>query len=566
MKKVIIIIIILVIRPCLSTINPIENDIQQSTLKIILNKLAHNDSWGLNTIEVGFNGPIVSKAIIKTYRSVRPNLNPKANDEKYIVEDIIKIGYRLGAQLVVAGGDISFVKTYRLIYPVKSKLEGTWNNKFILNLLLPYHVHKNQLPEKYILLTEESIEGRGRLIISPQLFIPIGIGISLSKIELSRIVIAKKNQNNAKILIDNSRSSKLNTELLLKLPIMNFSILNSSNENGELRRKFFKIKINSRKNNLNFIINNTIKNNDITPLFKYGVQKNITNNFHAKETLIEFFGLFSLGLNFNKDKFIIEDENSSTVYKETISYRKLSDWWLPRSGETKLLTITYNGIVSDNLKISNPIYNINIYFIDNRTKRKEMEYGYLNFFNSLSTKKLTINENLFLKKNIIGKTFGAFKFSINQQGLNQMLEQSDQKYWKILSQVINKPMMNKQSYRLSILRGNGQIKIKHLINKMKQFLRYKNFASSNLHSSTNQKNIFKMLKKIFFIKKYLYSPVIMKVIKKIVTSENTYQESSLFIKGKTEHLINSKSGTLFIKNNIFENFHFMDTQELYNSL
>ena len=566
MKKIIIIIIILVTRPCLSANNPLKNDIQQSTIKRLLTKLANNDSWGLDTLEVGLTGPIVSKAIIKTYRSVRPNLNPKTNEEKYIVEDIIKIGYRMGAKLVVAGGDISFIKTYRLIYPVKNKLDGTWNNKFILNLLLPYHVHKNKLPEKYILLTEESIEGRGRLIISPQLFIPIGIGISASKIELSRIVIAKKNQTDAKVLIDNSRSNKLNTELLLQLPIMNLSIFNSSNENGTLRRRFFKLKVNPRKNNLNKIINNVINNDDIRPLFRYGVQKNIINNFQTKETLVGLFGLFSLGINFNKDKFVIEDKNASTVYKEKISYRKISDWWLPRSGETKLLTITYNGIVSDNAQISNPVYNINIYFIDNRTKRKEMEYGYLNFLNSLSSVKFNINKSTFVKKNIVGKTFGAFKFSINQEGLNNILLQSDQSYWNVLSNVINKPMMNKKSYRLNILRGNSQIKYKHLINKMKQFLRYKNLALDNLHSSTKQKYIFKMLKKIFFIKKYLYSPIIMKVIKKMISPKNTYQESNLFLKGKTEHLMSSKSGTPFIKNYMFENFHFIDTQELYNSL
>jgi len=358
----------------------------------------------------------------------------------------------------------------------------------------------------------------------------------------------------------------MNIELLLQLPIMNFSILNSSNERGELRRNFFKIQIDSKKDNLNEIINNVINKNDTAPLFKHGIEKNIINNFQNKKTSIGIFGLFSLDINFNKDQFVVEDENLKVISKEKISYRKYTDWWLPRSGETKLLTITYNGIVSNNAEITNPIYNINIYFIDNRTKRKEMEYGYLNFFNSVSLNKLNLNENNFLKKKVIGKTFGAFKFSINQNGLNQILKQTDQIYWETLSNVIKMPMIKKKSYRLNILRGKSQIKNKHLINKMKQFLKYKNLALSNLHSKKQINYILKMLKKIFFTKKYFYSPTIMKVINKIVSTENIYKESSIFIKSEEEHYINSKSGTPFVKKPIFENFHFIDTQELYNSL
>lgn len=198
------------------------------------------DSWGLSTINIGLDQGIIAQVIFKVNRKVEKNPYPTNGRDDWLVKDVLKIGFRLGYGIVISG-DVSYARQYTLVYPVASKKEGLFHNKFLFNLLLPYTIHKNRMPERYVAVIEDYIEGRGRLKVGASAIIPIGVENSASLVRLGRTFISHRKKDSFKIFEDKSHYTELASSLHTKLLVFQFPLLEMRRWDGVLKRTYYEI-------------------------------------------------------------------------------------------------------------------------------------------------------------------------------------------------------------------------------------------------------------------------------------------------------------------------------------
>ncbi|MCP5052748.1 MAG: hypothetical protein GY940_36610, partial [bacterium] len=159
----------------------------------------------INPETLGIDRRFISKIFLRMNREIQQNPNPANAGESFLVKDTMQIGLRLGYGSVISG-DVAYSRKYTLVYPVATRDEGRFNNKFILNLFLPFRSKSRYLPGNHVVMIEDFIEGRGKLRLHP-LGSMLEFALSASKVYLHRQFISFKDNRQEKRAIffkDNS--------------------------------------------------------------------------------------------------------------------------------------------------------------------------------------------------------------------------------------------------------------------------------------------------------------------------------------------------------------------------
>lgn len=91
-------------------------------------------------------------------------------------------------------------------------------DKKLLDFTLPYHVLKNQLPERYVLIREIYIEGAAKVRVMPnESPITIGVEGSASRVLLSRVIVDHKSGSKLVLSEDTSPYQQVQLRGLLGL-------------------------------------------------------------------------------------------------------------------------------------------------------------------------------------------------------------------------------------------------------------------------------------------------------------------------------------------------------------
>ncbi|MEE3329791.1 MAG: hypothetical protein VX246_02885 [Myxococcota bacterium] len=134
---------------------------------------------------------LVTELLVNFKRQVEENRHPTSASDYYLTRDTFLLGARLGAGYV-GRGEVAYQRKYTLITTSGTKEEAHYADNTALNLLLPWNVYKNDLPDNYTLIREDFLEGRGRVITDDLSggSVPAGAEATWSRIRLSRDVIS----------------------------------------------------------------------------------------------------------------------------------------------------------------------------------------------------------------------------------------------------------------------------------------------------------------------------------------------------------------------------------------
>jgi len=120
----------------LQILRPVYQTLEMLAVKALQGVAASFDKITVTGDQVGIERNIVGEVEITFGRDITPNQWQTGDDDKFLVEDTMYVRFGLGLGLV-ARGKVSYLKTYKLIYPVKDRRTGMYHDRFILNLLLP---------------------------------------------------------------------------------------------------------------------------------------------------------------------------------------------------------------------------------------------------------------------------------------------------------------------------------------------------------------------------------------------------------------------------------------------
>lgn len=178
---------------------------------------------------------LVADLLIELRREVEENPRPSHEGDYYLTKDKLLLGLRVGGGLI-GYGTTSFFRSWTLVQPSGTLREAHYVGDKILEVRLPHHIRKENLPEEYVLVRESYIDGRiGAITESTggSVFSPVGARASLGRVRLSRDVVARKD-GRVRLYRDLSRHSHRDAEAFFNLVFFRIPFAYDEVEEGRL--------------------------------------------------------------------------------------------------------------------------------------------------------------------------------------------------------------------------------------------------------------------------------------------------------------------------------------------
>jgi hypothetical protein len=190
---------------------------------------------------VGLPEGLVVELLINFKRTTEENPNPASSREYYVTNDEFLLGARLGGGFVVRG-EAAYYRKYSLITPAGTEGEAQYRENTVFNLLLPWQVHKADLPDEYVLVREDFLEGRGRAItddISGGSAFG-GAQVTLARVRLARDVISVR-RGRVRAYHDVSVFDEVAFRAFIKAVFVRIPLANYGNRWGGRRGDFYEL-------------------------------------------------------------------------------------------------------------------------------------------------------------------------------------------------------------------------------------------------------------------------------------------------------------------------------------
>ncbi len=157
--------------------------------------VASVDTINPGDIEIGARFVINPRIDIRLSRDIELNPNPQGRFDQYIVRDTMRLGVGVGAGYI-AEVDGTWSGTISLAYPAPTRREAIHAKNRTIDFLLPFDVRQGNLPEKFVLLREQSFGFGARVSSDPSLFF-VGVGgdLGLHRVRAFRSVIDHREED-----------------------------------------------------------------------------------------------------------------------------------------------------------------------------------------------------------------------------------------------------------------------------------------------------------------------------------------------------------------------------------
>ncbi|MBI2521015.1 MAG: hypothetical protein HYV97_11375 [Bdellovibrio sp.] len=487
------------------------------------------DSWGVDAVELGLDEGLIAKVIFTIYRSIEKNDTPSGPGDKFLVRDTLKIGMRLGFGMV-ASGDVSLVRKYSLIYPVATKRQGAFHNKFIVNLFLPYQVAKNKLPPKYVLMIEDTLEGRGRLNLGGFIQFPVGLDTSLSAIKLHRTFYDAKESDSMLIFEDHSTSTKVATELYAGLSNLNLPMLNGSVEAGELKRHYLRVarSVLDKNSEAADSISLGMWENNLVGLKKYGTIRLLDDSFTEKYYRYTAFGLAYVEARNREDHFIetlpIPGQSSPNIYEHYQLYHdKTAKWMWPTSGEKKYKNVVLTGEPETDGKIKRASMLVSLRVLDLKANKREIGPGYLHMIDTITREQNFLNFHYLVKKGHWGTTNLKMDIYFSEHNLKRLETVTSTEIWENVAKVTAEPKMasleGRRLLRKHLWKNRHLLRVAHNVRALiKSLMKYqtKPKAVEQLRGLANA------IKEVTYLSESAFSPYGLAALVEIFGKDTVY--------------------------------------------
>jgi hypothetical protein len=537
-------------------------------------------------IELGIDNGLIQRVLFGYNRSIERNEKPTGPDDQYLVKDTFKIGFRMGGGIVVSG-DVSYVKEYTLIYPVKSRADGELQNSFILNLLLPYQVHADKLPEKHVLVLSDSIEGRGRIKIGNTMTV-IGQSMSLSEINLGRTYISQKSEEKAFVFSDASLFSELAYMISLELGPLGIPVFNHRLRQGSLKRQYYELDLKNQthKNALRKIklFNFTNRLERIAHVHK------IDDTFYESNTRGNFLGFFQSSARTRYDDITESHQNdpspdiTTLIRRLQMEHFKKTSWSffsLDEEFKSQVLlrasTKNLDSTQGQNFEgIERPHIEIQLLIDDLTTETSEFEQ-YIKMINkiALDPNFIQFTPSLHSRNHQWGELNVAVKMDLSQAGLSKLIQAKERDYWNALSKITQRPVSYWARALKTNLRNRRHLDVRtrdtYLANQLNSLARHLRNVGRERDDFWRMRSLHAAFTKAIYTSNQAYRPTLLAVIHEIVGSENIFLEGIISAAPDQEgHLpgkkpLYNKLGTPKDQGHPFYQFYFEQASDVYNA-
>ena len=184
-------------------------------------------------VRIEGNLRFLPRIVLRLQREVVLNPDPKGAFDQYIVLDSMDVGLRVGIGFI-GSVEGTVLQRYALAFPVATRSEGLRAGIGIVDLLLPYHVWKGRLPERYVLFRETAFKRGFRVSSDHSSFLsPFGVDADQNWVIGQRSVIDRRGENPV-VWVDRPSYLEREARLFLELEFLQVPFLGGSTSSGGL--------------------------------------------------------------------------------------------------------------------------------------------------------------------------------------------------------------------------------------------------------------------------------------------------------------------------------------------
>ena len=372
--------------------------------------------------------PWGGRPILRFKRKINRNDEPSGASDGWLVHDRLQIGFQFSTGKGKVSGDGIYYRSFNLIYPVKKQRHGLYSVNYLAAMLLPYAYGYTKMPEKFALLVEDIVEGKGTIRFNSNGFVDLASRTSLSKVVLKRQLFVDKNDSKVNALEDHSAYTELSTQLYTKFANFDFPFFEWLGQRGKIKRDILSTtvpELPSSKDRFNLALSKFFpKNGELGD----DVEKRTLKAKYIQRNW--GFNLFDYIFTSRKKlKHDIKEYNKlgEKIEERVQIERYVEDKWtmpyLSNRNEHHTGKAFFVGVKTEDGDLEKPVVGLNFKIKDSHTRNGELSKEYVGFANAAAndTDFLPFNAKLFTHRNNWGVTLIFLDFLVYESGTEKLL-------------------------------------------------------------------------------------------------------------------------------------------------
>lgn len=363
-------------------IDPLMAKIQRGLKDGAINLIGAINSVSLEPDWFGWDEGMIARVILNINRTIVKNPMATSSEDAFIVRDDFKIGARLGYGLVVSG-DVAYVRGYSLIYPASSRESAMEGPRHLLDVMTEsYGQMQDRLPKGHILIHESYLEGRGRLNLDAG---PISVGYeaSLSRFDLSRSLISRRDDSRILLMEDESLYTERAQKIYTKLLLLKITHLKWHDQKGEVNRDAYELGIEDAQH-----VDDVIFANDFSEVKKRGLHRKMKSEFWERVSNINLLGFWKKKKVIRRDLVEVSRQDDSGRWlkdrtKLVVDVGAQQAWRFVQDGEDHIKRIHFSSELNGDEPID-PLMKLSFIHMDRNATIAELESGYLPFVDGVA--------------------------------------------------------------------------------------------------------------------------------------------------------------------------------------
>jgi hypothetical protein len=482
----------------------------------------------LDPADFGLDRRIISKIVLRMDRQMERNPDPKHESETFLVMDTLQIGLRMGYGSVISG-DIAYWRKYTLVYPVETRDQGRFHNKFILNLLLPFKHRGKHVPRNHAVMLEDYLEGRGKIRLYA-LGDMLEFALTASKVYLHRhFVRFKENprQKQAVYFSDSSWYDELRFRVFFELfHFFRSTPLNMYVQKGKLKRDIVEMDTADleRRPDKQKALERLLLEGDPSLLQKIGKRKIIRTRFSERKSHLKLLGLIKRRSVYRVDR--LQGQENGYIQVES---RKLKQWRFMDNGERHFSSIRLIGATGPGKEVNDPVVTLSLRVNDRSTHDGELKRGYLSFINKMANDEnfIPFDSSLHSANQIWGPTRTEVNFILYGPAIERLVQTEAANIWRALARVTGKPVSYwrreaRTRYKRGRVKPGYSSKDHYLAVKTRYFIRELAKARRAQTGPDKMQRVVKALSKAVYTSGQTYDPTLLAMIHQLVDKDHLF--------------------------------------------
>ncbi len=498
----------------------------------------------------GIDRRIIGKVILRMDREIEQNPNPADVSESFLVKDTMQVGLRLGYGSVISG-DVAYWRKYTLVYPVETRDEGRFHDKFVMNLLLPFRHKGRHVPRNRVVMLEDFIEARGKVSLRG-LGSMVEVAPSVSKVYLSRRFIGfKDNPRIQRAVFFEDKSLYSESKLRVFFELFNFfqSIpLYGHVQRGSLNRDYVEmdtsdLETDSRKQEA---LERLLLEGNPSLLRDLGRKASIRDRFFERKSYLKLLGLIKRRSVYRIDR-LNEKRFQERDYIQ-IESRKLKSWRFLDNGERHFSIIRLTGKTDGEASVKEPLVTLSFQVNDRATGDGELKDGYLRFINTVALKEdfIDFSSTFHTANRLWGYTRTIVNVVLYEEAVENLIQAGEAEVWGALAGVTGKSVdfwcrKAETRYRRGRPVSRYDSGEHYLAVKTRYFIRELRRARGVSDGVERMRYVVNALRKAVYISGQTYSPVLLAVVHRLVGEGNIYLNAWVGMPGSKELLFPARA-------------------------